>query len=156
VSDAAPSAAGGHASGGFARNFAAMILTATATCLLAEVWNTQLLLFGVGWLLLGFVLIPGAFAIALYAVALVLIVLLSLLALPHILRGGRTGLPGLFEDLLRLAGHVLPGYARALLRVRPRWILFVPIGYVLGVLAWPLLLFFPPLLVLPLLLCVAL
>ncbi|MCR9245067.1 MAG: hypothetical protein NXI31_08540 [bacterium] len=95
-----------------------LVIAAAVTFFLADRWSANGVVQGVSWLVIGFLALPFGFTIALSAVALVLTVVLSALALPFWLSGRRTGLRDLLRDAWGLAGHVLPGFWCAVRRVR--------------------------------------
>lgn len=111
-----------------------MLFVAAATAGLAQVWDAQAMAHGLAWLLIGFVVLPCAFALALGVASVALAVLLAVLSAPHWLRGRPTGLGDVLADLWRLAGSVLPGFWRALRRVDRPWLWGALLGYAVGVL----------------------
>lgn len=96
----------------------AAAVAAAATWWLAATVGALPVVHGTLWLVLGLVVLPVAFAVALALVAAVLSVLLAALALPAWWSGRPTGLGSVLRDAWRLAGAVLPGFGRALRRVR--------------------------------------
>lgn len=84
---------------------------------LAAAWHPEPLIHATTWLVVGLVIVPMSFVLGLAAVGAVLTVLLAMLASPFWLFGRPTGLRDLLRDLWGVAGHVLPGYWRALRRV---------------------------------------
>ncbi|MBX3465228.1 MAG: hypothetical protein KF830_18830 [Planctomycetes bacterium] len=97
---------------------AAAAVAAVVTWWLAATVGALPVVHGSLWLVLGLVVLPVAFALALALVAAVLSGLLAALALPAWWRGRPTGLGPVLRDAWRLAGAVLPGFVRALRRVR--------------------------------------
>lgn len=95
-----------------------LIAVAGGAFALSRVWDAQLLLHAAGWLVIGLLVVPIGFALALAVVGVVLTVLLALLSVPSWLGGRATGLQPLLHELWMLVGHVLPGYLTALRRVR--------------------------------------
>lgn len=96
----------------------AALATALASWSLASAGQALPLVHAVGWLVVGLVLVPLSFALGLAAAAAVLTVLLTTISLPWLVRRRATGLGELLGEVWWLAGSVLPGFWRALRRVR--------------------------------------
>ncbi|MBL8730334.1 MAG: hypothetical protein JNM25_18090 [Planctomycetes bacterium] len=96
----------------------AMLAAGAAVWWLASAARVQPFVAGTVWLLVGLVVMPLLFTVGLGAITLVLTVLLTALSLPWLLRGRPTGLGPVLAEAWQLAGAVLPGYWRALRRVR--------------------------------------
>jgi hypothetical protein len=70
------------------------------------------------WLPIGLLLVPLGFTLGLASCVVVLAMLLGVLSVPAWLTGRAIGLAAVLADAWRLAAHVLPGFWRALRRVR--------------------------------------
>jgi len=110
--------------------------SALATHGLAGAWDPVPLVHAGTWLVCGLVLLPLLFTAALLLAATALTALLSLLSLPWRLLGRPTGLASLAVALFALPGGILPGYLRALRRVRRPWLWGSLAGFLLGMVAY--------------------
>lgn len=122
----------GNLAATFPRWGAVFTVAAAATFWLAGIWDVQRMVQGVCWLAIGFVLLPVGFTAGLSAVAAVLTVLLSLLALPSRLLGRDTGLHSLLRELWGLPASILPGFWRSVRRVRRPQLWGLIAGFVAG------------------------
>tara|TARA_R110002072_G_scaffold57508_1_gene147815 strand:- start:4005 stop:4313 length:309 start_codon:yes stop_codon:yes gene_type:complete len=66
------------------------------------------------WIVIGFVLLPIAFTIALAAAAAIVSVLLGILCIPAAISGRPTGLGSLLRELWHLPRDILPDLCRKL------------------------------------------
>ncbi len=111
-----------------------LVVAVAATFFFAERVDPGLVVHGVLWLVVGFALLPIGFTIGLAAVALTITVLLGLIALPAYLTGRPTGQRDVVTAAWQLPGHVLPGFWRALRRVRKPRLWGAVVGTQIGVL----------------------
>lgn len=130
TNDAPPEASRAAA---LARFGATAAIVAAATSWLTTAQRPEWVVPACTWLVVGFLAVPLAFSIALPMAVAVLSGLLAVLAAPAWLAGRPTGLAELLADLWRLAGHVLPGYVRALRRVRQPVLWGLVVGFAAGV-----------------------
>lgn len=96
-------------------------------------FGVAVLLPSASWLVAGLVGVPLLFALGLGAVAAVLSVLLSLLALPAWSCGRPTGLRQVLAPAWALSFAVLPGFWRALRRSGRPFLWGVVVGHVVAV-----------------------
>lgn len=123
----------GSRSAALARFGATAALAAAGTSWLTAAQRPEWIVPACTWLVVGFLAVPLAFAAALPLAVAVLSGLLTVLAVPAWLAGRPTGLADVLADLWRLAGHVLPGYVRALRRVRQPVLWGLVVGFAAGV-----------------------
>jgi hypothetical protein len=87
------------------------------------------------WLPIGMLLVPIGFTFGLACCVVVLAILLGILALPAWLTGRPIGLMELLIDAWQLAAGVLPGFWRALRRVRKPALWGAALGVFVGTMA---------------------
>ena len=109
------------------------LLSGALTWWLADVWDAQRLAHLAVWVVLGLVVLPVMFTVALAAVGGVLVAVLGVFSVPAWLTGRKVGLGDLARDLWRLAGGILPDYLRALRAVQKPWLWGMATGFVIGV-----------------------
>tara|TARA_R110002072_G_scaffold57508_1_gene147842 strand:+ start:26625 stop:27122 length:498 start_codon:yes stop_codon:yes gene_type:complete len=90
------------------RFLSATVVAAVATYATAHVWHPQRIMHLATWIVIGFVLLPIAFTLALAAVAAIVSVLLGLLCIPAAISGRPTGLGPLLRELWHLPRDILP------------------------------------------------
>lgn len=110
--------------------------TAATTWLLAAGWRPMPLVHAALWLVVGLAGLPLLFTAALGAVAAALSALLTALAVPHLLMRRPTGLAAACAAVWALPGSILPGYLRALRRVRQPALWGATVGFVAGIAAF--------------------
>lgn len=111
---------------------ATTVFVACATVALSALLGHQSLVQAAQWLVLGLVLVPLLMAIALVGATAVCSAMLVLLALPWLLLRRPTGLRTTLVALWRLPVGVLPGYLRAVRRVRRPTLWGAVLGVCLG------------------------
>jgi hypothetical protein len=111
----------------------AALCCGVATWHLARVWQPMPLVHAANWLVLGLLGVPLLFTVALALVAATLSAVLTGIALPWILCRRRTGLKSLLADCWCLPASILPGYWRALRRVRRPALWGCLAGFVAGI-----------------------
>ena len=129
----APASDASLARRGFRSAATASVVAFAATWWLAGAWRPLPLLWLAEWIVLGLVVLPCLFVTALAAVAGVLSLLLTSLALPFVLVGRPTGLLATLRELWALPLSLLPRFVSAVRRVdRPRlW--GTTLGFVAGI-----------------------
>ena len=94
------------------------LASATACWWLAAKGYADSMLEWVMWLPIGLLVVPLGFTLGLACCVAVLSILLGILCIPTWIAGRPTGLAAVLADAWRLAAGVLPGFWRALRRVR--------------------------------------
>lgn len=111
----------------------AAAIAAAATWGVAAAVGLSPLLHAAQWLVVGLVGMPVLFALSLGVAVGLLSGLMAALALPAWLRRRPTGLGALLAALWALPAGILPGYWRALRRVRHPWLWGAVAGFLSGV-----------------------
>ncbi|MCU0866850.1 MAG: hypothetical protein MUC36_23945 [Planctomycetes bacterium] len=96
-------------------------------------WQPLPFVQAAGWLLSGLVVMPLLFVVAIGAAVASLSVLLAALALPWALLGRPTGLAAALAAVWALPASILPGYWRALRRVRRPGLWGAVVGFLVGI-----------------------
>ena len=108
------------------------LASATACWWLAANGYATSMLEWVMWLPIGLLLIPLGFTLGLACCVAVLTILLGMLCIPAWITGRPTGLAAVLTDAWRLATGVIPGFWRALRRVRRPALWGTPFGLFAG------------------------